>query len=127
MMNDESPIAAVSRVLTRETGVVPNNVLAMMLIDAVRATTPPPREITIGMLAKILQALDPSRALDEWATRSSREIVKILSDQPEVKQIAALVNDERLWCTLEGTIAGLLLRVCRGQDLTDETAVTGQA
>jgi hypothetical protein len=47
----ESPIAAVSRVLSRETSIVPSNVLAMMLIEAVRETTPPSREVTIGMLS----------------------------------------------------------------------------
>jgi hypothetical protein len=24
------------------------------------------------------------------------------------------IDDARIWCTLEGTIAGMLLRVCRG-------------
>lgn len=114
---DNSPVAAVSRVLLRETGSTPSNVLAMMLIDAVRETTPPPREVTIGMLTKILQALEPAQALDEWAVRSAREIVKILSKRPEVQHVAALVADERLWCELEGTLAGMLIRVCRGQDL----------
>lgn len=28
-----------------------------------------------------------------------------------------LVDNEALWCTLEGTIAGMLLRVCTGKDL----------
>lgn len=116
-MKIESPIDAVSRVLVRETGAAPSNVLAMMLIDAVRETTPPPREVTIGMLTRILQALSPGQALDAWADRSAREIVQILSEQPAVREVAELVDDERLWCTLEGTIAGMLLRVCRGQDL----------
>ena len=116
-MKIESPIEAVSRVLVRETGTVPSTVLAMMLIDAVRETTPPPREVTIGMLTLILQALAPDQALDAWAIRSSREIVKLLSEQSAVRKVAELVDDERLWCTLEGTIAGMLLRVCRGQDL----------
>jgi hypothetical protein len=89
----------------------------MMLIEAVRETTPPPREVTIRMLALILQSLTPDQALEGWAIRASREIVQILSERPEVRQVAALVDDERLWCTLEGTIAGMLLRVCRGQDL----------
>jgi hypothetical protein len=88
----------------------------------VRETTPPPREVTIGLLSKILKSLDPSQALDEWAIRASREIVGILSKRPEVKQVAQLVNDERLWCTLEGTIAGMLSRVCRGQDLGDKVS-----
>jgi hypothetical protein len=117
MTEKESPIAAVSRVLLRETGSPPSNVLAMMLIDAVRETTPPPREVTIGMLSKILQSLEPSQAIGAWAVRSSREIVKILSTRPEVQHVATLVDDERLWCTLEGVVAGMLIRVCRGQDL----------
>ena len=116
-MKIESPIEAVSRVLVRETGTLPSTVLAMMLIEAVRETTPPPREATIGMLTLILQALTPDQALDAWAARSSREIVKLLSEQSAVRKVAELVDDERLWCTLEGTIAGMLLRVCRGQDL----------
>jgi hypothetical protein len=113
----ESPIEAVARVLSRESGIQPSNVLAMMLIEAVRATTPPPREVTIGMLSKILRSLEPSEALDTWASRSSREIVKIMSGHPAVQQSAALIDDERLWCTLEGTIAAMLIRVCCGQDL----------
>jgi len=116
-MKIESPVEAVSRVLVRETGAAPSNVLTMMLIEAVRETTPPPREVTIGMLTLILQSLAPDQALDAWAIRSSREIVQILSEQPAVRKVAELVDDERLWCTLEGTIAGMLLRVCRGQDL----------
>ena len=116
-MKIESPIDAVSRVLVRETGAAPSNVLAMMLIDAVRGNTPPPRETTIGMLTLILQSLAPDQALDAWANRSSREIVQILAEQPAVRKVGELVDDERLWCTLEGTIAGMLLRVCRGQDL----------
>jgi hypothetical protein len=113
----ESTIAAVSRVLSRETGFVPSNVLAMMLIEAVRETTPPPREVTLGMLSKILRSLEPTQALDAWASRASREIVKILSGRPEIQRFAARDEDEHLWCTLEGVIAGLLIRVCCGQDL----------
>ncbi len=122
--HDESPIAAVRRVLSQETGVVPSNVLAMQLIEAVRETTPPPQEVTIGMLTKILRSLEPSNAIDAWATQAAREIVKILSDRPEVKQVADLVNDERLWCTLEGVITAMLIRVCRGQDLSGQEART---
>jgi hypothetical protein len=58
--------------------------------------------------------------------RSAREIVSILSKRPEVKRVTELVNDERLWCTLEGTIAGMLHRVCRGQDLHTVDNATGQ-
>lgn len=93
-MKIESPVEAVSRVL-RRSQIEPSNVLVMMLIDAVRETTPPPREVTIGMLTRILQSLDPASALDDWAVRSSREIVKILSSRPEIKHVAALVDDER--------------------------------
>lgn len=113
---DESPVTAVTRVLARE-GITPSNLLVIMLINAVRDTTPPPNEITIGMLTKILQALEPAQAVDAWADRSSREIVSILSRRPEVRRVAELSDDERIWCTLEGVIASMLLRVCRGQDL----------
>lgn len=117
MNHIESPVAAVQRVLVRETGSMPSTKLTMLLIEAVRETTPPPREVTVSMLTKILQSLTPSEALTAWADRSSREIVKLLARQPTVQKVAKLVNDERLWCTLEGTIAGMLLRVCCGQDL----------
>jgi hypothetical protein len=121
LYKNESPVAAVTRVLTLEHGITPDNTLVMKLIEAVRETTPPPREVTIGMLTKILQSLNPAKTVDAWAERASREIVSILSKRPEVQQVAKLVDDERLWCTLEGTIAGLLLRVCRGQDLDMDT------
>lgn len=115
-----SPFEAVTRVLERWFGIKnPTNVAVMDLIDAVRDTTPPPREVTINMLSKILQSLEPTEALDAWATRSSREIVKILSQHPTVKQAAKLIDNEHLWCSLEGTLAGMLSRVCRGQDLED--------
>lgn len=119
---NESPVAAVSRVLFDELGIdKPSNVLIMRLIEAVRETTPPPREITIGILSKILQSLDPAQAVEAWAVRSSREIMTILSGR-----VAELVNSEHLWCSLEGTIAGMLLRVCRGQDLSTMDNTTGQ-
>jgi len=122
---NESPVTAVSHVLRRE-GIEPSNRLVMMLIEAVRETSPPPRETTIGMLTKILQSLDPAQVVDAWAVRSSREIVALLSRRPEVRRVADLVDDERLWCSLEGEIAGMLLRVCRGQDLTITDSDTGQ-
>jgi transcriptional regulator with XRE-family HTH domain len=117
--NSESTFGAVSRVLAQETGKVPGNVLVMRLIDAVRDTTPPPREVTIGMLAKILHALSPSPALDDWAARSAQEIVQILSKHPAVQDAATRIDNEQIWCMLEGTIAGMLLRVCAGQDLDE--------
>src|ERR1700729_1304621 len=104
-MKNESPVDAVHRVCKSQFGFTPSNVHTMMLIDAVRETTPPPMDMTLGLLNKLLQSLDPSNALDAWADRSSREIVKILSQRPEVKHVAELVDDERLWCELEGTIS----------------------
>lgn len=124
--NGESPVAAVTRILTLEHGIPPNQVLVMKLIEAVRETTPPPREVTIAMLSKILQALNSTEAVEAWADRSAREIVAFLSARPEVRRVAELIADERVWCTLEGTIAGLLLRVCRGQDLSIVDNTTGQ-
>ena len=117
LSDQESPVAAVSRVLSRETGVVPSHTLVMMLIEAVRRTTPVPREVTIAVLSKILRSLEPTQALDAWAVRSSREVVQVLSRRPEVQRVSELVSDEALWCALEGTVAGLLIRVCCGQDL----------
>lgn len=116
----ESPIEAVSRILLRETGVVASYVLAATLIDAVRKTTPP-RAVTIGMLTKILGSLGSDQLLEEWATRSSRKIVQVLSRHPGLQRVVAPVDDEAIWCTLEGTVAALLLRVCRGQDLDEST------
>lgn len=116
-MRNESPFGAVTRILHSAGVYEPTNSLVMQLIDAVRETTPPPQFVTINMLSKVLQALEPSQALDNWAVRSSREIVKILSQRPEIQHVARLVDNEALWCTLEGTIAGMLLRVCNGKDL----------
>lgn len=121
MINDKSPVDAVRDVLRRQLGIDTTNLTVMMLIEAVRETNPPPREVTIGMLARILQSLDPAPALDAWATRSAREIVELLAKRPEVQRIAELVDNEALWCSLEGNIAGMLLRVCRGLDLGDAT------
>lgn len=117
-MKVNSPVEAVTQVLS-SFGIAVTNILVMELIDAVRDTTPPPREVTIGMLAMILKSLDPASALEGWACRSSREIVKILSELPEVKRIAELHDDERMWCTLEGVISAMLIRVTRGQDLKE--------
>ncbi len=118
MMKEPSPIEAVQQVLLRM-GVTPSNVLCMMLIDAVRNTTPPPREVTIGYLSRILESLSPTQALDDWTYRSSREIVKILSDHPAVKAAAKVIDSEHVWDQLEGTIAGMLMRVCTGKDLEE--------
>lgn len=114
----ESPVAAVTRVLRSKTDIInPSNMLVMMLVEAVQKTTPAPRAVSIAMLTKILQSLDPDKSIDEWATRSAREIVGIMAGWPEVKRVAELVQDEAMWCILEGTIAALLIRVCQGKDL----------
>jgi hypothetical protein len=124
---NESPVAAVSRVLFDQLGIdKPSNILVMRLIDAVRETTPAPREVTIGMLSKILQSFDLSDAVEAWADRSSREIVEILSKHPVVKRAAELIDSDHVWCSLEGTIAGMLSRVCRGLDLNTVDNTTGQ-
>lgn len=121
----ESQVAAVTRVL-RLHNIKPSNGLVTMLIDAVRDTTPPPLEVTIGMLTGILRSLDPADAVDAWTVRSAREIVTILSKRPEVKRVAELVDDESIWRALEGTISGMLSSVCRGQDLHTVDNTTGQ-
>jgi len=110
-MMEESPFAVVSRIITRETGVAPKNTFVMELIDAVRRTSPPPREVTIGMLSRILRSLEPTPALDDWAVGSAREIVGILSRHLDIHSV------ENLPCALEGTISGMLKRVCSGMDL----------
>lgn len=118
MIPSESPIAAVERVL-RHFKIEPTNLMSMMLIDAVRDTTPPPREMTIALLQKLLQSLAPEIALDDWAYRTAREIVSVMTTHPAVRSSAKLIGDERLWCTLEATIEASLLRVCRGLDLKE--------
>lgn len=125
----ESPIAAVSRVFLRETGAAPSHALAMMLIDAVRASSLPPPGTTVRALTRILQSLDPDPSIDAWATRSAREIARILLRRSDVRRaIPRSGDDDHLWDLLEGTIAGILIRVCRGQDLeSPEASAPGTA
>lgn len=108
-MKDESPAAAVRRVLGREFGIEPSNVQTMMLIDAVRDALPPKRETTIATLRAILRTLEPHDGLEAWAIMSAREIVGILSRHDR--------EQGGYWCTVEGTIAAMLTRVTSGQDL----------
>lgn len=120
-MTDESPVAAVTRVLENQFSIKnPGNVRVMILIDAVADSIPPPRDMTIASLRSILRTMEPHQALEGWAHRSSIEIVKIISQHPNVREAAKLVNDERLWDELEGITCALLMRVARGQDLEDE-------
>jgi hypothetical protein len=118
-MKDESPIDAVTRVLLSEFGIKPDAVQAMRLIDAVQQSLPPHPDATIASLRAILRDLTPHNGLESWAWRCSREIVSWLSKQGQVHKVAVAVDDERLWCCLEGTLAGMLMRVARGQDLEE--------
>lgn len=120
-MMDESPFAAAKRVLSAQFGIhEPTNVQVMMLIDAIQEASPPHPDATIASLRAVLRDLRPDSGLDRWATRSSREIVKIMSKHPAVMQAAKLIDNEHLWCQLEGTIAGMLKRVTRGLDLAEK-------
>lgn len=110
-MRDESPVAAVQRVLAARFGIAdPSAVDTMILIDAVRDASPPPREMTIASLRAILRTLVPHDGLEGWARRCAREIVDMLMrGDREV---------EGYWCSIEGVLTAMLLRVTRGQDLT---------
>jgi hypothetical protein len=118
-MKDESPIAAVCRVIMREFEISPTNTQAMMIIEAVRDSSPPPPAFTIAALRSILRTLEPHQGLEGWASRSAGELVRLISKHPAVQAAAKLIDDERLWCSLEGTIMGMLIRVTRGQDLVE--------
>lgn len=116
-MKDESPVDAVRRVLKREFDIESKNIQVMMLIEAVRDASPPPQEFTIASLRAVLRTMEPHICLEAWATRCSRDLVAWLSKQAQVHKLAVAVGDERLWCVLEGTLAGMLLRVTQGRDL----------
>lgn len=111
-MRDESPVAAVRRVLAKEFGIEPHNVQVMMLIDAVRDALPPPRTATLASLRAILRSLDPHDGLDGWANKCAHEIVGMLAKGDR--------EVEGYWCQAEGILAAMLLRVTRGQDLEVE-------
>jgi len=116
-MKDESPIDAVNRVLKTQFGITPDAVQAMMLIDAVRDALPPPSDMTIASLRAILRTMTPHEALDAWADRCSREITQYLTRLALVHKIAVAVDDERMWCSIEGILSGMLKRVAQGKDL----------
>jgi hypothetical protein len=119
-MKDESPIAALERTLKSQFGIEKvNNLQAMIILEAVQQALPPPRGMTIAALRAVLRTLEPHQGLEGWASRSADEIVKIMSKHPAVQAAAKLIDDERLWCSLEGTIMGMLIRVTRGQDLVE--------
>jgi hypothetical protein len=121
-MKDEAPFEAVRRVLKSQFNIEPNNVQTMMLIEAVQQASPPHPDATIASLRAILRSLSPDNGLESWAYKSAREITAWLSKQAEIREIATRA-DEGFWCTIEGTLTGMLLRVTRGQDL-DGTAAS---
>jgi hypothetical protein len=113
-VKDESPFEAVERVLNHH-NVEPNPVMVMMLIEAVRDTTPPPQQMTIGLLRKLLISLEPHNGLEAWAVTSAREISTMLAKDFTSKH-------EHAWCAVEGVLTAMLIRVTRGDDLTQEEA-----
>ena len=118
-MNDESPVSAVRRVMKKQFNIEPNNVQTMMLIDAVRDALPPHPSATISALRAILRDLRPDNGLDRWATKCAREITEWISKHDQVREIAEAAG-EGFWCSIEGTLAGMLLRVAQGKDLEPE-------
>lgn len=118
-MKDESPVAAVRRVLSAQFNIEPSNVQTMMLIDAVRDALPPHPDATIAALRAVLRDLRPDSGLDRWANKCAREITTWISGHAQIREIALEVG-EGFWCTIEGTLSGMLKRVTRGLDLEDE-------
>lgn len=119
-MQDESPVAAVTRVLSTEFNITkPSIRQTMMLIDAVQQALPPHPDATIASLRAILRDLHPANGLEGWAIKCAREITGWLSEQEQLHKVAVTLNNEHLWCALEGTLAGMLLRVTSGKDLKD--------
>jgi hypothetical protein len=119
-MKDESPIAALERTLKSQFGIEKvSNLQAMIILEAVQQALPPPGAMTIAALRSILRTLEPHQGLEGWASRSADELVRLISKHPAVQAAAKLIDDERLWCSLEGTIMGMLIRVTRGQDLVE--------
>ncbi len=116
-MKDESPVAAVERVLSAQFGIHnPSAVQTMILIEAVQQALPPHPEATIASLRAILRDLNPHNGLENWAYRCAREITTWLSKQAKVSEISEGL-DEGFWCSIEGTLTGMLMRVTRGLDL----------
>jgi hypothetical protein len=118
-MKDESPFEAVKRVLAGQFNITdPSNVQVMMMIDAVRDTSPPHPDATIASLRAILRSLRPDVGLDSWAHKCANEITSWMAKDAEIRKVALAVG-EGFWCSIEGTLAGMLLRVTRGLDLEE--------
>lgn len=116
-MQDESPFAAVRRVLEGQFGIKdPGNVKTMMLIDAVRESLPPHREATFDTLRAILRSLSPTDGLEAWAYRCAQEITAALAERAEICKIAEATG-EGFWCMIEGLLTGMLMRATRGLDI----------
>ena len=116
MSRDESAVDAVRRVLDKEFGVKPTIAQTMRLIEAVRDALPPHPDATIASLRAILRSLTPQVGLEQWAVRSAREIVRLMSNVP--------TDSEHIWCTIEGNLTGMLLRVATGRDLDSTSPLT---
>src|SRR6185436_5975898 len=123
-MKDESPIAAVNRVMEGQFGITPSAIQAMMLIEAVHDVLPPHPDATIASLRAILGDVTPHSGLEIWARTCAEKIVTCISKQQPVRDIAIAVANEAFWCCLEGTLAGMLLRVTRGLDLETDPKTT---
>ena len=120
-MKDESPFEAVKRVLAGQFGIKdPTNIQMMMLIDAVRETSPPHREATFDTLRAILRSLSPVDGLEAWASRCADEITSWMAKDAEIRKVALAVG-EGFWCSIEGTLSGMLMRATRGLDIAPST------
>jgi hypothetical protein len=118
-MKDESPFEAVRRVLSNQFHIhETSDVKLMMIIDAVRDTSPPHPDATIASLRAILRSLRPDDGLDSWAHKCANEITSWMAKDAEIRKVALAVG-EGFWCSIEGTLTGMLLRVTRGLDLED--------
>lgn len=118
-MKDESPFEAVKRVLEYRFNIKDPSMLAMMsLIDAVRETSPPHREATFDTLRAILRSLKPTDGLEMWAFRCANEITSWMAKQAEIREVARAAG-EGFWCTIEGTLTGMLMRATRGLDIPE--------
>lgn len=119
-MKDESPFEAVVRVIKRWFDIDPTNVAVMAIIDAVRETSPPHREATFDTLRAILRSLSPTDGLEAWAHKCAEEITSFMAERAEICKIAE-ASGEGFWCSIEGTLTGMLLRATRGLDLKPPT------
>ena len=124
-MKDESPFEAVKRVLGRWFDIKdPSNVAMMDLIEAVRVTSPPHREATFDTLRAILRSLHPNDGLEAWARNCAEEITSLIVKDAEICKVALAVG-EGFWCTIEGTLTGMLMRATRGLDIAPKTSKPG--